>query len=106
MNELAHGEHSRGRSRSPGGRDDRPEKCHDGLVTGVDVEHLDLQPGDERTALVQLALDRCRLLGDSAAVASFGKGPVNVRWTLVHMIDETARHAGHLDLLHDALRTR
>jgi hypothetical protein len=28
---------------------------------------------------------------------------VNLRWILVHMIDETARHAGHLDLLRDAL---
>jgi Protein of unknown function (DUF664) len=42
-----------------------------------------------------------------AAVPSFGKGPVNLRWILVHMIDETARHAGHLDLLRDAIdRTR
>jgi Protein of unknown function (DUF664) len=38
-----------------------------------------------------------------AAVPSFGKGPVNLRWILVHMIEETARHAGHLDLLRDAL---
>jgi uncharacterized damage-inducible protein DinB len=40
-----------------------------------------------------------------AALPSFGKGPVNLRWILVHMIDETARHAGHLDLLRDALDT-
>jgi uncharacterized damage-inducible protein DinB len=38
-----------------------------------------------------------------AAVPSFGKGPVNLRWILVHMIEETARHAGHLDLLRDAM---
>jgi Protein of unknown function (DUF664) len=38
-----------------------------------------------------------------AAVPSYGKGPVNLRWILVHMIDETARHAGHLDLLRDAI---
>jgi 8-oxo-dGTP pyrophosphatase MutT (NUDIX family)/SAM-dependent methyltransferase len=37
-------------------------------------------------------------------VPSFGVGPVNLRWILVHMIDETARHAGHLDLLLDAIR--
>lgn len=46
---------------------------------------------------------RERSLDDVAAVASFGVGPVNLRWILVHMIDETARHAGHLDLLRDAL---
>jgi Protein of unknown function (DUF664) len=38
-----------------------------------------------------------------AALPSFGKGPVNLRWIFVHMIDETARHAGHLDLLRDAI---
>ena len=41
-----------------------------------------------------------------AALPSFGKGPVNLRWILVHMIDETACHTGHLDLLHDAIATR
>jgi len=38
-----------------------------------------------------------------AAKPSFGKGPVNLRWILVHMIDETACHTGHLDLLRDAI---
>jgi hypothetical protein len=50
------------------------------------------------------ALSRCDSLSDVAAVPSFGRGPVNARWILVHMIDETARHAGHLDLLRDCLR--
>jgi uncharacterized damage-inducible protein DinB len=38
-----------------------------------------------------------------AVLPSFGKGPVNLRWILVHMIDETACHTGHLDLLRDAI---
>jgi hypothetical protein len=46
---------------------------------------------------------RCTSLAQVAAVPSFGRGPVNLRWILVHMIEETARHAGHLDLLRDAL---
>ena len=29
--------------------------------------------------------------------------PVSVRWILAHMIDETARHLGHLDLLREQL---
>jgi hypothetical protein len=49
------------------------------------------------------AVAQCDSLGQLAAVPSFGMGPVNLRWILVHMIDETARHAGHLDLLRDAL---
>ena len=51
------------------------------------------------------AVRRCDSLSDVAAVPSFGIGPVNVRWILVHMIDETARHAGHLDLLRDCVRS-
>jgi hypothetical protein len=27
--------------------------------------------------------------------------PVSVRWILTHLIDETARHLGHLDVLRD-----
>ncbi|MDD9372082.1 MAG: DUF664 domain-containing protein [Acidimicrobiales bacterium] len=50
------------------------------------------------------ALAGCESLDQIAAVSSFGIGPVNLRWILVHMIDETARHAGHLDLLGDCLR--
>lgn len=50
------------------------------------------------------ALDRCETLDATAAIPSFGKGPVNARWIMVHMIDETAHHAGHVDLLRDSLR--
>ncbi|MCY1139811.1 DinB family protein [Actinoplanes sp. Pm04-4] len=39
-----------------------------------------------------------------AALPSFGKAPVSLRWMLVQMIRETAQHCGHLDLLRDALR--
>jgi hypothetical protein len=49
------------------------------------------------------ALACCDSLDHVAAVPSFGIGPVNLRWILIHMIDETARHAGHLDLLRDCL---
>lgn len=44
-----------------------------------------------------------RNLDSLAAIQSFGNGPVNLRWLLVHMINETARHIGHLDLLRDGL---
>jgi hypothetical protein len=52
------------------------------------------------------AINSCHSLSHVAAVSSFGVGPVNLRWILVHMIDETARHAGHLDVLRDCLRSR
>jgi len=72
-----------------------------------------LAPGDSSAGIIDLygsacarsrgAVDRCDSLDHIAAVPSFGRGPVNLRWVLVHMIDETARHAGHLDLLRDCL---
>ena len=30
-------------------------------------------------------------------------GTVSLRWVLVHMVEETARHAGHLDLMREAI---
>lgn len=30
-------------------------------------------------------------------------GPVNLRWVLIHLVEETGRHAGHLDLLRESL---
>lgn len=79
-----------------------------------DPDHsMRLVPGDTTHGIVRLyasacersraAVDRCDSLDHVAAVPSFGIGPVNLRWILVHMIDETARHAGHLDLLRDCL---
>jgi len=79
-----------------------------------DPDHsMRLVRGDTTDGIVQLyasafersraAVDRCDSLSHLAAVPSFGIGPVNLRWILVHMIDETARHAGHLDLLRDCL---
>lgn len=75
-----------------------------------------LVPGDRVPGIVELYTAACarsravlagfRSLDAVAAVPSFGIGPVNLRWILVHMIDETARHAGHLDLLRDCLRRR
>lgn len=79
-----------------------------------DPDHaMRLAPGDDAAGIFGLysaACDRsrdataqCASLDHVAAVPSFGRGPVNLRWILVHMIDETARHAGHLDLLRDAI---
>lgn len=46
---------------------------------------------------------RCGALDDRAPSPSFGKVPITLRWALVHMLEETACHAGHLDLLRDAI---
>ena len=81
-----------------------------------DPDHsMRLTSGDTTEGIVELYAAACersrvavegRSLNDVAVVPSFGVGPVNLRWILVHMIDETARHAGHLDLLRDCRRQR
>lgn len=79
-----------------------------------DPDHsMRLAPGDTVASIVDLydsacersrrAVGACATLDQVAAVPSFGVGPVNLRWILVHMIDETARHAGHLDVLRDSV---
>ena len=39
--------------------------------------------------------DRCRAGGDEM--------PVNLRWILAHLLEETARHAGHADILRELI---
>jgi uncharacterized damage-inducible protein DinB len=44
---------------------------------------------------------------DLDATATTARGePVNLRWVLIHMIEETGRHAGHLDLLRESIDGR
>lgn len=39
---------------------------------------------------------------DELGTAWFGD-PVSMRWVLVHMVEETARHAGHMDILRELI---
>ena len=39
--------------------------------------------------------DRCRGLDDES--------PANLRWVLAHLLEETARHAGHADILRELI---
>jgi uncharacterized damage-inducible protein DinB len=56
------------------------------------------------------ACARSRTIADAASsldqlsiVADELRGYVSLRWILVHMIEETARHAGHLDLMREQI---
>ncbi|HZA74776.1 MAG TPA: SAM-dependent methyltransferase [Acidimicrobiales bacterium] len=51
----------------------------------------------------RVAAGRYDSLDAVAAVISFGQAPVTLRWLLVHMINETAWHLGHLDVFRDGL---
>ena len=42
-------------------------------------------------------------LDDLAVIAPFGPPKRSLRWTLTHLVEETARHAGHADILRELL---
>ena len=66
-------------------------------------------PGDtieSISALYQREIARSREIIAGASVEDIGKGfgkvePRSLRWIMIHMIDETARHAGHADILRE-----
>jgi hypothetical protein len=89
---------------------------------GEDVEVADsettfgIDAGDTVDAIVASYLDECEraraivaaapsLDASSVRAAPF-YGTVSLRWTLVHLIEETARHAGHLDIIRERIDGR
>jgi hypothetical protein len=84
-----------------------------------DVSHEDtfrLAPGDTVASVVEQYRDACdhsrrivdatQSLDATSARAHEILGHVSLRWTLVHMLEETARHAGHLDLMRESVDGR
>jgi uncharacterized damage-inducible protein DinB len=73
----------------------------DETLTGVLLEYADAA---ERTDAIVAAIDD---LGERVPlpVAPWYPDPegCTVRWILLHLIEETARHAGHADILREAL---
>jgi uncharacterized damage-inducible protein DinB len=67
-----------------------------------------VEPGDtieSISALYQQEIARSREVVDGASLDDLSKeqerGPRSLRWIMVHMIEETARHAGHADILRE-----
>jgi len=55
----------------------------------------------ERSDAVALA---CTDLDQRAAVRTYGpRDPMTMRWILTHMVQETARHYGHVDILRELI---
>jgi hypothetical protein len=52
-------------------------------------------PVNEVIAAASSLDEVCRDVGDEA--------PVNLRWVLMHLLEETARHAGHADILRESI---
>ena len=74
-----------------------------GADTGEDLRRLWAERVDASRAVVAAAL-----AADSAALSAThpawdGQGRPSLRWVLVHMIEEYARHNGHADLLREAV---
>ena len=77
-----------------------------------DDEDADLRVGDDEStedilAFYRRACDAADLamseIGlDGEGTAWFGD-TVSMRWVILHMIEETARHAGHADILREML---
>jgi hypothetical protein len=42
-------------------------------------------------------------LDDTSVSTRVGGKPFTLRWVMLHLIEETARHAGHADLLREAI---
>jgi hypothetical protein len=77
----------------------------------------DVDDVDPTTAAADVAAYRAELVRTRAGAAAWAdldspvRGlrkdkPVNLRWILVHLIEEYARHLGHMDLLREAIDGR
>jgi uncharacterized damage-inducible protein DinB len=79
----------------------------------VRVPESDLEEGDTPASVLAGYQAACRRNGEIVAAcddldrlgARPGTRPVHLslRWILVHMIEETARHAGHADILREQI---
>ena len=65
---------------------------------------------DDLVALYQGACDRSRAVTAAHQLDDIGvrtdRGEFTLRWVLVHLLEETARHLGHLDILVEHLEGR
>jgi hypothetical protein len=82
------------------------------LAQAIDDEDSDFRMQDDETVETLIAVyeERCSRSRELAAkydldhvVAHPRLGQVSLRWIVVHMIEETARHAGHADILREQI---
>lgn len=71
---------------------------------------VDWKPSEPLTDLVRMYEEECRRSNEILARHDLDRvvrgGPrdgASVRWILAHMVEETARHAGHADILRELL---
>ncbi|TDV46302.1 DinB family protein [Actinophytocola oryzae] len=87
----------------------RPDPWTERFRADIDAEFTAARdvPIEQLVAEYAAECDRSRAATarhDLDDLVSTPKGaPVNLRWVLIHMIAETGRHAGHLDLLRELI---
>ncbi|MEU7554390.1 DinB family protein [Streptomyces sp. NPDC044571] len=77
------------------------EEDADFMVEGVPLARL-LQEYDRQCAASN-AIIAAHDLDEVGRNRDFKSGSASLRWMLIHMIEETARHAGHLDTIRELL---
>ena len=70
-------------------------------VQGMPLAEL-LEEYDAQCARSDAAI-ATRSLDDTGSTAIHSVGEATLRWMVLHMLEETARHAGHLDLVREML---
>ncbi|MDT7724639.1 MAG: hypothetical protein QOI21_1215 [Actinomycetota bacterium] len=87
--------------------DDREDKWKEALAEDPDAEFRQAmktpisQVLAEYEAQCEVSREIVAKLDLDAVFPFRGDRQVSVRWVLIHMIEETSRHAGHLDLLRE-----
>jgi hypothetical protein len=73
-------------------------------------EELRVDPGDTVASIRALYEEMCEQSRQAVAGSGGPDAPghpadigLNVRWVMLHMIEETARHAGHLDIIRESI---
>jgi hypothetical protein len=68
-----------------------------------DIPLLQLLEEYERQCAVSNEIVAAHSLDDVGQHPDFGAAAATLRWILLHMIEETARHAGHMDAIRELL---
>jgi hypothetical protein len=78
---------------------------------GHDLPNGSLEDGDAVASVVSAYQEMWEVVDDvidshdldDLAADQQGLAPVNLRWIVMHLLEETARHVGHADLIREQL---
>jgi uncharacterized damage-inducible protein DinB len=88
---------------NPSFDEDAPENA-DMMVEGVPLERLLAEYRQECAASNEVIA--AHSLDEPGRHAGFKAGGASLRWMLIHLVEETARHAGHADLIRELIDGR